>query len=303
MLDRLTSMAVFVKTVDAGSFAVAAAQLGMSSQMAGKHVTMLEESLNARLLNRSTRRQSLTDIGRVFYERCKAVLAEVEHANAVVEDLTTAPRGRLRVNAPVTFGNFGLMPHVLAYMRQYPGVEVELLLNDRYVDLIEEGFDVVFRLGPLADSTLVGRSLAPYRLIACAAPDYLAAHGNPADPGALEKHQCVGFLYSSRPTASEWRFTREGEVHHARLRARLHVNDMKALLMAALDGQGIILAPEILVGPELAAGRLVRVMPDYEAPSRELNILYAADRRATPKLRSFIEFILGRLGEGAAPLA
>src|SRR5260221_2042768 len=180
IMDRLTSMAMFVKAVEAGSFAAAVPALGLSSPMIGKHVRSLEERIGSRLLNRTTRRQSLTEVGRVFYERCKSVLAEAEAAEALVQDLHAVPRGRLRINAPVTFGSYSLVPMLTRYMRQYPEVAVDLTLTDRVVDLIDEGYEAVIRISPLTDSALVARPLAPYRLIACAAPAYLAERGIPA---------------------------------------------------------------------------------------------------------------------------
>src|SRR5260221_4503856 len=174
IMDRLTSMAMFVKAVEAGSFAAASPALGLSSPMIGKHVRFLEERLGIRLLNRTTRRQSLTEVGRAFYERCKLVLAEAEAAEALAQDLQTIPRGRLRVNAPISFGTYSLMPALMRYMRQYPEVSVDLTLSDRIVDLVDEGYEAVIRLSVLTDSTLIARSLAPYRLVACASPAYLA---------------------------------------------------------------------------------------------------------------------------------
>ena len=164
MMDRLTSMAAFVTAADVGSFAAAAAQLGMSPQMVAKHVTFLEDRLGSRLLNRTTRRQSLTEVGRAYHERCKIVLAEADAADALAQERRALPRGRLRITAPVTFGAHSLMPLVTRYLRDHPEVEIDLALTDRFVDLVEEGREVAFRVGLLDDSGLLARSLAPYRL-------------------------------------------------------------------------------------------------------------------------------------------
>jgi DNA-binding transcriptional LysR family regulator len=163
--------------------------------MIGKHVRFLEERIGAQLLNRTTRRQSLTEVGRAFYERCKLVLAEAEAAEALAQDLQAIPRGRLRVNAPVTFGSYSLVPMLTRYMRRYTEVTVDLTLSDRIVDLVDEGYDAVIRISPLTDSTLITRSLAPYRLVACASPAYLADRGVPARPEDLATHECLGFAY------------------------------------------------------------------------------------------------------------
>ena len=176
-MDRLASMGVFVKAADLGSFTAAAAALGISSQMVGKHVSFLEQRLGAQLLQRTTRQQSLTTIGEAFYERCRAIIADAEAAETLVNDLSTTPRGRLRINAPITFGAVCVAPLVGRYLQAHPNMDVELTLSDRYADAIDEGFDIVFRVGVLKDSSLAARALLTYRLMACASPAYLAEHG------------------------------------------------------------------------------------------------------------------------------
>jgi DNA-binding transcriptional LysR family regulator len=299
-MDRLTSMAVFVKAAESGSFAAAAGALGLSSQMVGKHVLFLEDRLGTRLLNRTTRRQSLTEFGRAYYERCKIVLAEAEAADSLAPVAGTVPRGRLRVNAPVTFGAHCLAPLLARYLQVHPEVEVDLTLSDRFVDLVEEGFEAVIRLGPLRDSTLAARSLAPYRLMACAAPAYLAAHGTPETPADLARHECLGFTEWARDLAREWQFTRAGTIYPAPARGRFRANDSKALLAAALAGFGIVLGAEAVLREAVEAGRLVRLLPEYEPPSRPMHLLFAADRRPTPKLRGFIDLVVAEFGGGGA---
>jgi len=288
-------MAVFVRAVEAGSFAAAAEALGLSAPMVGKHVRFLEDRLGARLLARTTRRQSLTEVGRAFYERCRSVLAEAEAAEALAEDLRAVPRGRLRVNAPVTFGAHELMPMVAGYLRAHPEVSLELTLSDRIVDLVEEGYEAVIRIAPLPDSSLIARRLRPYRLVACAAPAYLAERGTPAQPEDLAAHECLGFAHWE--PRDLWQFTDvEGREHAIRVAGRASVNSGQALRSAALEGLGIILQPEGLLQDDIAAGRLVRVLPGYEAPSRPMHILFAPDRRPTPKLRSFIDAVVEAFG-------
>jgi DNA-binding transcriptional LysR family regulator len=299
MLDRLTSMAVFVRAADLGSFSAAATVMGLSPQMVAKHVISLEDRLGARLLNRTTRKQVLTELGRAYHERCKLILAEADAAEALAQDMQAVPRGRLRVNAPVTFGSHSLVPLVTRYLRAHPQVEVDLSLSDRLVDLVEDGYEAVIRLGPVADTMLVARPLAPYRLIACASPAYLAARGTPAAPADLASHECLGFAYWSGPLRRQWRFSREGREWDAPVTGRLQVNDWKALLRAALDGFGIALGPEVALAEELRDGRLVRILPGYEGPSRPMHLLYAADRRMTPKLRGFIDAVLAEFGTTA----
>ncbi|MDR6449134.1 DNA-binding transcriptional LysR family regulator [Paraburkholderia terricola] len=299
MMDRLTSMAVFVKTADSGSFAAAALAFGISSQMAGKHVSTLEERVGARLINRTTRRQSLTEIGRIFYERCKALLADAEAAEAVAQELSASPRGRLRITAPVTFGACCLAPMIARYLQAHPEVRVELTLTDRFVDLIDEGYEAAIRLGPLADSSLIARPLMPYRLVVCASPGYLARHGTPDTPQALTGHDCMGFIFTSLPVASEWRFADTRGEHAVPVSGRFQANDVKALLAAALNDGGVMLAPEVAVRDELAAGRLMRLLDGYEAPARPMHLVFPASR-ATPKLRTFIDQVVAEFGPHGA---
>ena len=290
-MDRLASMAAFVKASDVGSFAAAATALGMSPQMIAKHVTFLEDRLGTRLLNRTTRRQSLTEIGRTYYQRCKLVLAEAEAADSLAQEARAVPRGQLRINAPVTFGAQRLVPTVTRYLRRHPEVEIDLVLNDRITDLVEEGYEAAFRIGPLADSSLMSRALSPFRTVACASPAYLRERGAPAVPSDLIDHECL-----SRSAVSEWRFMKDGRPYDAPARNRLRLNDAKALLSAVRDGFGIVLIAEDLVREALSSGRLVRVLPDYETPSRPMHLVFLADRRQTPKLRSFIDFAVKAFG-------
>ena len=194
MLDRLTSMTVFVQTVRYGSFAAAAEKLNMSPQMVAKHIEALEQRVETRLLNRTTRKQSLTVFGRLYLDRCHSVLSEVEAADMLAQSSHARPQGRLRVNAPVTFGRHGLMPVVTQFLNRYPDVDVELTLSDRLIDPVEEGYEAVVRLGPLQKNlALIARPLRTYRLVACASPAYLLAHGTPQLPSDLIDHECLGF--------------------------------------------------------------------------------------------------------------
>lgn len=294
-MDRLTSMAVFVKAAESGSFVAAAHAFGISSQMAGRHVSALEERVGAPLLIRTTRRQSLTEIGRMFYERCKALLADAEAAEAVARDFSLSPRGRLRVTAPVTFGSFCLAPLITRYLRAYPKVQVDLTLTDRFVDLVEEGYEVAIRLGALSDSSMIARPLMPYRLLACASPAYLEQHGEPESPESLAGHECLGFAFSSLPPYNEWIFGSAAGRHAVRVGGRFQANDTRTLIAAAIDGFGITLAPEIAVKDDISAGRLVPILRKYEAPARPMHVVFT-ERRATPKLRAFIDQVVGAFG-------
>ncbi len=295
-MDRLTRMIVFVRAAELRSFTAAAAVLGVSPQMVGKHIAALEAHLGTQLLNRTTRRQSLTAAGQIYYDRCRAVLADAEAADDAVHALNKAPRGRLRINAPVTFGTVRLAPLVVRYLAAFVEVEAELVLSDRYVDIVEEGFDVVLRLGALRDSTLAARPLAPYRLVACAAPEYLARRGVPAQPEALASHECLGFVGSSGLAMDEWSFTCAGQTRLVRIGGRYRVNDARTLRDAAVAGWGVILQAEAIIAEDLAAGRLVRILPGWEGPVRPMHLLFPAARPLTPKLREFIDMVVREFG-------
>ena len=295
-MDRLTSMIVLVRAVELRSFTAAAAALGVSPQMVGKRIAALEARLGTRLLNRSTRRQSLTAAGQIYYDRCRSVLADAEAAEDAVHMLNKAPRGRLRVNAPVTFGTFCLAPLVARYLAGFPEVDVELVLSDRFVDIVDEGFDVVLRLGELRDTTLIARSLAPYRLIACAAPAYLGRRGIPKQPEDLASHECLNFVAWSGLSLNEWSFTRDGETRSARISGRYSVNDARVLRDVAIAGWGVIMQAERVVADDLAAGRLVRILPDWDGLARPMHLLFPAARSLTPKLRSFVDLVVREFG-------
>ena len=301
-MDRLTSMAVFVRAADLGSFAAAAEATGISPQMVAKHVVFLEDRLGTALLNRTTRRQSLTDVGRAYYERCKLILSEAEAAEALAQDMRSKPKGVLRVNAPMTFGSFSLSPFITRYLAEYPDMHIDLTLSDRFVDPLEDGFEVMVRIGDVQDMSLVAIPLAPYRLIACASPSYLALRGEPQVPDDLKRHDCLTYNNWSPSMPCRWLFTRDRKSEEVQVDGRFHSNDWKALLHAAIAGFGITLGPESVLAPEIEAGRLVRVLPDYEGPARPMHVLYPAGRRPTVKVRSFVEALVeafGRDGERA----
>ncbi|CAN7240567.1 LysR family transcriptional regulator [Pseudoduganella sp. LjRoot289] len=293
-MDRLTSMDIFVKAVDLGSFSAAANALQMSPQLVGKHIQTLERHMGIRLLNRTTRRQSLTDIGKSFYERARIILAEVEAADSLVAESRSVPRGRLKINAPVTFAIHALAPRLHEYLSAHPEVSVDLTMANRFVDMIEEGYDAVFRVGNLSDSGLIARPLAPYRLVACAAPSYLALHDPIRTPMDLQGHECLGFSHTELRT--HWTFDGpEGRVS-VPISGRLMVDNGEALLPAAVAGLGVMLQPEELARAALESGRLAVVLAQYSIPTRPMHILYAPDRRLTPKLRSFIDFAVEAFG-------
>ncbi len=293
-MDRLTSLAVFVKAVDLGSFSAAGEALNMSSQLVGKHVQSLENRLGVRLLSRTTRRQSVTDFGRTLYERARIILAEVEAAEGLAAETRAIPSGKLRINAPVNFGMRTLALKLPEYLKRYPKVQVELTLTNRAVDLVDEGYDVAFRLGKLSDSSLIARPLAPFQLMLCATPAYLAGHAPITSPWDLQQHDCLGFTHNELRT--HWSFDGPDGRIVVPVSSRLMVDHGEPLLFAGLSGLGVLLQPLELVREALADGRLQQVLPDYKVPTRPLHMLYAPDRRVTPKLRSFLDFVIDAFG-------
>lgn len=295
-MDRLTSMTVFTRSVELGSFTAAADALNMSPQLVGKNVSFLEQHLGIKLINRTTRQHSVTEAGREFYERAKVILAELEAAESFAAETRAVPRGRLRINAPVTFGVHALSVKLPLYLKQNPDVSVELMLANRMVDLIDEGFDVVFRVGNLADSGLIARTLRPYRLVACASENYLRNAPPLNFPEDLSKHECLIFSHTSLRT--HWEFEGPQGLIRVMVNGRLMLDSGEALINATCAGQGIALQPAELVMPMIEKGHLVQVLPEFTIPARDLHILYAPDRRLTPKLRSFLEFATEQFGAG-----
>jgi DNA-binding transcriptional LysR family regulator len=222
------------------------------------------------------------------------IVAEVEAAEGLAAETRAIPRGRLRVNAPITFGVHALAARLPEYMAANPEVTVDLSLSNRYVDAIDEGFDVVFRIGELSDSSLIARALAPYQLVMCAAPAYLDRHSPLRTPRDLSGHECLGFSHTELRT--HWTLDGPDGRVTVPVSGRFMANNGEALLAIATAGMGIMLQPLELVRPELDAGRLVRILPEYSAPTRPMHIMYPPDRRLTPKLRSFIDFVVAAFG-------
>jgi len=293
-MDRLTSMSVFTKVADLGSFAAAAKQLRLSPTMIGKHIRFLEERLGSQLINRSTRRQSLTELGRNYLDHCRHLLEEAEAGDALAEEALKAPRGKLRVATSVAFGSYSLAPAVVRFMKKYPEVSVELVLSDRMVDLLEEGIDAAIRVSTPTDSTMMPRSLSSYTGVVCAAPSYLAEHGIPTHPKELVHHECL--RYPGWADGPRWTFYGpEGEIQVV-VNSRLTINSAFGIRYAALAGAGIVLMRDELLAEDVAAGRLQVLLSNYKTQSRTRQILWPKNRKMTPKLRAFIDFIAETYG-------
>ncbi|TCF99610.1 LysR family transcriptional regulator [Paraburkholderia strydomiana] len=293
-MDKFVSMEIFVAVVEAGSLTAAAERFEISSAMVGKHIRSLEARLGTRLLTRTTRRQSLTEIGRQYYEQCRRILADVKDAESLAESMAAAPRGVLKVTVPLTYGVEIFSPAMTDYLSEWPEVTLELDLSNRMTDLVEEGFDAAVRIGQLQDSSFVARPLKPYRMRACASPAYLARAGIPRTPADLADHECLGFLHWGREGA--WRLGGESAAENALRAGRFRANNGQALKVAALRGFGLVLQPEALLAREIASGELVSVLEEHLPEGAPVHLVYPRDRRATPKLTSFIDFVIERFG-------
>lgn len=293
-MDKLRCMEVMIAVAEAGSFTAAADRLEISSVMVGKHIQQLEAHLGARLLQRSTRRQSLTDVGAAYYEDCKRVLEQVRWAESAVERSRAAPQGLLRVSAPVTLGTQVIAPLVAGYLQQHEKVRVDLQLTDSVVDLAGEAIDAAIRIGNVMDENLVARPLRPYRMVIAAAPSYLEKRGTPRKAADLVNHDCLSHSVWQRRI--EWTLQDGNETLLWPEQARLACNQGDGLRTAALQGLGLVMQPEVLLADDLASGRLRQVLPDCLPPARPVHLVYAADRRQLPKLSRFIEHVVKALG-------
>ena len=294
MLDRVTGLEVFAKVAASGSFSAAGRALGMSQTMVTKHIAALEARLGVKLFHRSTRKLSITDAGRSYLESSERILAEMEAADGAVAADRIEPKGLLRLSAPVSLGARQIAPLLPEFARHFPQVAVELGLNDRLVDLAEEGWDLAIRIGSLADSSLIARRIAPCRTLLCASPAYLKARGAPRTVAALADHNCLGYTLSRLAGADRWAFGAKGDVS-VQVAGNLRANNGDALLAAAIAGQGIIYQPSFVVSDALRAGTLRSIALDQ--PTIEFGGIYAVylpDRYPAAKLRAFIDFIATR---------
>lgn len=292
-MDRLGELTAFVRLVELGSQSAAAQVLGVTPAMVGRHLRALEERLGVRLLQRTTRRQSLTEAGTAFYEKSVAVLEMLDEAERAATEGQADPRGVLRFTGPVDFGARHLGAAIATYCERYPDVRVEMVLNDRVVDLIEEGFDLAVRMGRLPDSSHVARRLTTCPSAVCASPDYLRRHGEPRMPAELVGHNCLLYAYVS--PRDLWLFRdAAGRTEEVRVSGNLVANNGTALMVAAVEGQGIVTLPLFILADALRRGRLVRLLPGYVSKEYEIHAVYPGGRNLSPKLRHFIDVLAER---------
>ncbi len=283
----LNALAVFAQVAEAGNFTQGAQALGVPKGSVSRKISALEAALGVRLLNRTTRKVSLTDIGRLYYEQCRKGLDELEAAARLIDASRATPRGTLRISAPADFGGGRFGGLVEEFLKVHEQVNIELLLSDDYVDLIEQRIDLAFRSGTLADSTLIARRLGPTRRILCASPDYLALRGTPETLEELQNHD--GIVHGRTVDNAHWRLSGPTGAISVRVNARVAANGMSFLRSLALRGLGIVLYPEVIARDDIARGRLRRVLEEYASAESAIYALYPSGRHVSPNVRAFLD--------------
>lgn len=295
-MDKFANIEALVTVVESGSFSRAAERLGVAKSVVSRRVSNLEAELGVQLLQRTTRSQSLTAPGRQYYERAVRILAELEEAEQSIVDASAALRGGLRIAAPLSFGLHHLRAALTDFLLQHPAIELDLDLNDREVNLVEEGFDLAVRIGELRDSTLLARRLGTIRFAACASPAYLQHHGTPRHPRDLEGH--IGLQYANATLQQVWQFSNGG---HKPLLAipqiRMRANNGDVLAASAVAGLGIVNSPTFIVAELIAAGRLVTILDDYRRPPTAIHAVFPPGRLMPRRVQAFAEFLGARFGD------
>ncbi len=292
-MARLEDMETFIHVVEAGSISGAAERMGIAKSAVSRRLSELESRLGVQLFRRTTRRLDLTDSGRGFYERCQRILSDVDEAEEAVSQAHGTLRGRLRVAVPLSFGLLHLGPAICEFMRVHPGVDFDLDMNDRQVDLLAEGFDLALRIADLDDSTLIARQLAPIKTVVCASPDYLARHGTPQTPEQLAEHNCL--VYSNAREPTQWRYhDPQGNAKSIQVRARLQASNGDFLHQAAIAGQGICLQPTFIVYQSIQQAQLKPILTDYSWPSVNAYAIYPQTRHLSRRVRVFVDFLVER---------
>ena len=292
-MDRFHAITAFTRVVEAGSFARAADRLGVSVSAVSRQVAELEAHLNVRLLNRTTRRLSLTESGQAFFDRCVQLLADLEEAEVAVTSASIVPRGTLRLTCSATFGSRHLAPAIAAFATRHPQMRFDVELSERIVDIVEEGFDLAVRIGATGSQNLVARRIGATRILCCAAPSYLERHGEPREPEELAKHQCLTYEYSPNRNVWSFRDPRGGE-RSVRITGPVHSNNGRFLETLATHGAGISREPDFISGPDVRAGRLKAILQEFEPPPLPIYVVYPSRRHLSAKVRAFADFLAER---------
>lgn len=288
-MDTLNAMKLYCHIVDAGQLSSAADQLNLSKGAVSKQLAKLEAHLGGRLLNRTTRRLTPTEAGIAFYDRAKRIIESVEEAECIVTGLTVEPKGTLKINAPMSFGLNHMGELLAKYKQQYPKVTVDITLQDRQIDLIEEGYDLALRIATLKDSTLIARKLSPCHIVMCASPDYLEKHGEPEEPGDLKKHQCISYAYSE--SMKQWAFENsKGQKKNIPIKGVMTANNGNLISDAVINGMGIASLPTFIIGDAIREGRVKIIMDSWRPQAETISLLYPSSRYLSAKVRTFVDF-------------
>jgi DNA-binding transcriptional LysR family regulator len=287
-MDRLTAMSMFVRVVETGSFSAVAKEINTTQPTISKNVAELESWLGAKLLNRSTRSLRLTESGSDYYERCVAILQEVDEAEQSVGQLQTQPKGVVRISTVVAFGRLHVVPRLAQFIASYPDIRIDVRMNDRIVDMVEEGVDVAFRMGKLPDSSLIAKTLCCSPMVTVAAPEYLKSHGIPQHPRDLKEHDCV--IYTDLARSHDIDYLEDGDPLRIRVEGPLMTNNTEAMRAALLSGLGIAKAPKWLVGDALERGELVPLLDGYQTNPIDIHAVYPSGRHLPSKVRCFIDY-------------
>lgn len=298
-MDRIQAMQIFIRVAEAGSFVRAAETLSLPSSTVTSTIKNLEKYLQIRLLNRTTRRVSLTPEGLQYLAQCREILALIEHTEASLADSNRRPRGRLRVDMPGGIAHFIVLPNLKDFYRLYPDIYLMIGVSDRQVDLVQEGVDCVIRTGELTDSTLVARPLGRFRWLTCASPDYLREYGIPETPEALSQHRAIHYFFGSGRRTNELRFIRGAEAFSVPVEGDTAVNETGLYIRLCLEGFGLAQLAENVISKNLQQGKLVEVLADWQPPSVPVTMLYPHQRFLSPAVRAFADWVAGLFNEGA----
>ncbi|WP_444905383.1 LysR family transcriptional regulator [Microbulbifer sp. SSSA008] len=293
-METIAAIPIFVTVAETGGFSPAAKLLGISKSAVSKRVTQLELQLGVKLLHRTTRKLSLTEAGEHFYEHARVAYKSAKDAQDAVLQLQGEPRGRLRINAPMSFGRLHLAPLIPVFMKRYPEISIDMVLDDKVVDLVGEGFDIAIRGGDLPDTSLIARKLAPLKSVLCASPSYLKEFGEPTELEQLSAHNCLIFTYSR--DVKEWGFIKDNHLHTIEVKGNYQVNNSEALREALLQGVGIGRLPTFVAGPDIEAGKLIPLFEEYQMPAKSIYAVFPERQFMPAKVRAFIDFAIEYFG-------
>ena len=294
-MNKLLAIEVFIAVAEQGGFSAAMKQLDISRAGISKYIAELEAALGGRLFNRTTRKVSLTEAGHAYYARCKDILGSIEEADSIVSGLTSSPTGRLRINAPMSFGIRQMGPLVAEFHHRYPNLKVELILADRMVDMVEEAFDVTVRISRPKDSSLVARKIAPCNFVMAASPEYIEQHGYPASAADLVQHNCLCYTYGSARTS--WPLWLDGCQTSVKIKPSLESNNGDVLCAAAVAAMGIVLSPTFILCDALRSGQLVPLLQQYSVKPSGIYAVFASSRLVSAKVRLWVDFLVEKLGD------